>query len=75
MDETGAYQGIVGIVGRLWDQDNVIALTLGEMIHANIHHNLSPGQSFGRHVVFKIANVLEARRGQPYSIEYGQEMR
>lgn len=57
MGDIGACQGIVGIIGRLWNQDIVFALA------ANIYHNLGSGQSFGRYVVFKIAGVLETRRG------------
>ena len=62
MDDIGAYQGIIGIIRRLWDQHNVFALALGEMMGANIYHNLGSGHNFGRYVLFKVAGVLATCR-------------
>lgn len=64
VNEVEAYQGIVGIIGRLGDQNSVTALTLGELIHANIGHDLSPRHDLGRRSILKIAGFLEARRVQ-----------
>lgn len=51
----GAYQRVVGIVRRLRDQDGVIAPPLRKVVIANIAHNLSPGQYFGRNIMLKIS--------------------
>lgn len=53
INDERTYQRVVGVVGRLWDQDSLIVRTLREVILANIGHHLSPGQKFGRHVILE----------------------
>lgn len=60
MNDERAYQRVVGIVGRLGDEDSLFALTFREVILANIDHDFSPGQNFRRNVIFKTAQALQA---------------
>ena len=47
MDAMGAYQGIVGITRRLWDKYNLFAPARGEVMGANILHDLCSGHIVG----------------------------